>query len=132
MAALTLALALTVFAIDGDGAPPVPPADDVSESGATEAPPEVEEVPPPPEPAYGLWDRLAQCESTQRWAANTGNSYYGGLQEDLPFWRRYGGLAYAARPDLAPRWAQIAVAERGLAVQGWAAWPACSRRLGLR
>jgi|SRR5262252_3514047 len=128
MAALGLALALTVLAIGDDGAPlpTLAPqeAAAVQDAAGDEA--------PPPEPGYSLWDRLAQCESTQNWSANTGNSYYGGLQEDLVFWRRYGGLSYAARPDLAPRWAQIAVAERGLAVQGYGAWPACSRRLGLR
>jgi hypothetical protein len=96
--------------------------------------PEVREVAavPTPEPAYGIWDDLAHCESSGRWHLNSGNSYFGGLQEDLVFWRRHGGLAYASRPDLATRGAQIAVAQRGLAVQGWQAWPACSRRLGLR
>jgi hypothetical protein len=84
------------------------------------------------EPVYGVWDRLAQCESTGRWNANTGNGYYGGLQEDMTFWRNHGGLAYAARPDLASRATQIAVAQRGQAVQGWGAWPVCSRRVGLR
>ena len=79
-----------------------------------------------------VWDRLAACESTSNWRANTGNGYYGGLQEDMVFWRNYGGLEFAARPDLASRSAQILVAERGLARQGWGAWPACSRRLGLR
>ena len=78
------------------------------------------------------WDALAMCESTGRWFVNSGNGYYGGLQQDMTFWRRHGGLAYAPRPDLAPRTAQIAVAQRGLAVQGWGAWPVCSRRLGLR
>jgi hypothetical protein len=100
-----------------------------TESPAEPAPVGVE---PTPEPAYGIWDRLAQCESSGRWSANTGNSYFGGLQEDLVFWRRHGGLAYAPRPDLASRAAQIAVAQRGLSVQGWKAWPACSRALGLR
>lgn len=125
MAAL-LALALTVCTIADDGAP------------LPELPPEVttteaqDDVTPPTEPAYGLWDKVAQCESTQNWSANTGNGYYGGLQEDMVFWRRHGGLQYAARPDLAPRWAQIAVAEVGLRAQGWGAWPNCSRRLGLR
>jgi hypothetical protein len=79
-----------------------------------------------------VWDVLAQCESTGNWRANTGNGYYGGLQEDMGFWRNHGGMSYAARPDLASREAQIAVAEVGLARQGWGAWPACSRRLGLR
>jgi hypothetical protein len=87
----------------------------------------------PPGPAVStVWAALAGCESTGRWNANTGNGYYGGLQQDLGFWRRYGGLAYAPRPDLATPAAQVAVAQRGQAVQGWAAWPACSRRLGLR
>jgi hypothetical protein len=36
-----------------------------------------------------------------------------------------------ARPDLASREAQIAVAQRGLGVQGWLAWPRCSEMLGL-
>ena len=85
-----------------------------------------------PEPAYGVWDRLAQCESSGIWSRNSGNGYFGGVQQDMTFWRRYGGLAYAARPDLASRGAQIAVAQRGLAVQGWGAWPNCSRALGLR
>jgi len=85
-----------------------------------------------PEPAYGVWDRLAQCESSGIWSRNSGNGYFGGVQQDMTFWRRYGGLAYAARPDLASRAAQIAVAQRGLSVQGWGAWPSCSRQLGLR
>ena len=84
-----------------------------------------------PQPVSGVWDRLADCESDGRWAANTGNGYYGGLQEDLVFWRRHGGLQYAARPDLASRAAQIAVAQTGLSIQGFSAWPVCSRRLGL-
>jgi hypothetical protein len=104
-------------------------ADQVEKAEPAEVP---EVAKPTPEPAYGVWDRLAQCESSGRWQLNTGNSYFGGLQEDLVFWRRHGGLAYASRPDLATRGAQIAVAQQGLSVQGWQAWPACSRRLGLR
>lgn len=80
---------------------------------------------------YGIWDELAQCESNERWDI-VSPPYYGGLQEDLTFWRRHGGLAYASRPDLASREEQIATARVGLQVQGWQAWPACSRRLGLR
>lgn len=79
-----------------------------------------------------VWDRLVGCEATGNWSINTGNGYYGGLQMDMTFWRKYGGLLYAARPDLASKLAQIEVAERGLAVQGWSAWPRCSIRLGLR
>ena len=80
----------------------------------------------------GVWDRLVQCEASGNWHAATGNGYFGGTQQDMPFWRKYGGLAYAPRPDLATPAQQIVVAERGLAVQGWRAWPSCSRQLGLR
>ena len=83
-------------------------------------------------PPIGVWDRLAACEASGIWGRNSGNGYYGGLQEDMTFWRNYGGLAYAARPDLASRAAQIEVAIRGQAKQGWGAWPVCSRVVGLR
>jgi hypothetical protein len=79
----------------------------------------------------GVFDRLAACESNGRWHIATGNGYFGGVQMDMTFWRNYGGLAFAARPDLASREQQIVVAERGLAVQGPGAWPVCSRRVGL-
>ena len=77
------------------------------------------------------WDRLAQCESGGNWAINTGNGYHGGLQFSAATWRGFGGGAYAPRADLATRAEQIAVAEKTLATQGWGAWPACSRTLGL-
>ncbi|MET8024284.1 transglycosylase family protein [Streptomyces avermitilis] len=77
------------------------------------------------------WDCLADCESSGRWNANTGNDYYGGLQFRQPTWEEFGGLTYAARADLATRKQQIAVAEKVLATQGWQAWPACAKRYGL-
>ncbi len=83
-------------------------------------------------PYSAILDQLAMCESSGRWNANTGNGYYGGLQMDMTFWRRHGGMDYASRPDLASRAAQIEVAVRGQAVQGWGAWPRCSRIIGLR
>ena len=75
------------------------------------------------------WDRLAQCESGGNWNINTGNGYYGGIQFNATTWRAFGGSGLAHR---ASREEQIAVAERVLAKQGWNAWPACSRKLGLR
>jgi resuscitation-promoting factor RpfB len=79
-----------------------------------------------------VWDALAQCESGGNWAINTGNGYYGGLQFNVSTWNANGGAQYAARPDLATREQQIAIAtlvrdRRG----GYGAWPACSRKLGL-
>jgi LysM repeat protein len=75
------------------------------------------------------WDRLAQCESSGNWQANTGNGYYGGLQFSLRTWRAFGG---SGMPHQASKAQQIAVAERTLAAQGWNAWPNCSRKMGLR
>lgn len=77
------------------------------------------------------WNRLAQCESGGNWQINTGNGYSGGLQFASSTWRAFGGGSYSARADLASKAEQITVAERVLGAQGWGAWPACSRKLGL-
>ncbi|MGY1659967.1 ubiquitin-like domain-containing protein [Geodermatophilus sp. SYSU D00705] len=77
----------------------------------------------------GVWDQLAKCEAGGNWAINTGNGYYGGLQFNLGTWRAHGGTGL---PSDASREEQIAVGERVQATQGWGAWPACARKLGLR
>ena len=93
-----------------------------------------DDVPAAPAVVDGsVWDRLAQCESTGNWAINSGNGYYGGLQFDRRTWAAYGGTQYAPLPHQASREEQIAVAERVRADRGgFSAWPACSRKLGLR
>jgi len=78
------------------------------------------------------WDKLAQCESGGRWNINTGNGFYGGLQFTPSTWRGFGGKEFASSAHQASREEQIVVAERVLAKQGWNAWPACSRKLGIR
>ncbi|MFF3613899.1 transglycosylase family protein [Streptomyces sp. NPDC002580] len=78
------------------------------------------------------WGCLAECESGGRWHANTGNGLYGGLQFWQPTWVEFGGLAYAPRADLATRAQQIKVAKKVQAVQGWRAWPACSKVYALQ
>ena len=75
------------------------------------------------------WDKVAQCESGGNWATSTGNGFHGGLQFTASTWRSFGG---SGMPHQASRTEQIAVAERVLDAQGWKAWPACSRKLGLR
>jgi nucleoid-associated protein YgaU len=75
------------------------------------------------------WDKLAQCESGGNWNASTGNGYYGGIQFNATTWHAFGG---SGMPHQASKAEQIAVAERTLAAQGWNAWPACSRKMGLR
>lgn len=76
-----------------------------------------------------VWDNIAQCESGGNWSINTGNGFYGGLQFTLSTWRGYGGTGM---PQNASREAQIAVAKKLQAAQGWGAWPACTSKLGLR
>ncbi|GAA2262448.1 transglycosylase [Streptomyces ruber] len=78
----------------------------------------------------GVWDRIAQCESSGNWSINTGNGYYGGLQFSAQTWNGFGGSAYAPTADRATKAEQIAVATRVQRVQGWGAWPNCSVRAG--
>ena len=75
------------------------------------------------------WNRIAHCESTGRWDINTGNGYYGGIQFKLSSWRAVGGQGW---PHEATREEQIFRGELLLEIQGWRAWPTCSRKLGLR
>jgi len=80
----------------------------------------------------GVWDRLAQCESGGNWKINTGNGYSGGIQFHPDTWRGYGGTKYASHAHKATKSQQIKIAKKVLAGQGWKAWPACSKKLGLR
>lgn len=73
-------------------------------------------------PSVATWEKIARCESGNRWNINTGNGYYGGLQENMAFWRGNGGLAYAARPDLATETQQIAVADNAYRTRGFQPW----------
>lgn len=123
--AVLLVGVLFLGALSSDGAPPLTPGT----FGGLNA---VEDVPSEPVYEDPVWEMLAGCESTHRWWINSGNGYFGGLQMDLMFWRRHGGLQYAARPDLASREEQIAVAIVGQSIQGWRAWPVCSRVIGVR
>lgn len=78
------------------------------------------------------FDRIAQCESGGDWSINTGNGYYGGIQFAQPSWEAAGGTQYAPRADLATREQQIAAGKKLKEMQGWGAWPVCSRQAGLR
>jgi resuscitation-promoting factor RpfA len=78
------------------------------------------------------WDRLAWCESGGNWSYNGGSGYDGGLQFLPAVWTAYGGGEFAAYAWQASPADQVVVAERILADVGWSAWPACSRKLGLR
>lgn len=91
--------------------------------------------PAPAPPAGGgsvdmntVWDRLAMCEASGNWSANTGNGYYGGLQFDIPTWRSYGGTGM---PHEHSREQQIAIATKLHAARGFQPWPSCRVKLGL-
>jgi LysM repeat protein len=86
---------------------------------------------PPASAASTVWDKVAKCESGNRWGINTGNGYYGGLQFSPRTWSGFGGRQYASQANKASKGEQIAVARRVLAVQGPGAWPHCSRVAGL-
>ena len=85
----------------------------------------------PAQAATTVWDRVAKCESGNRWHIATGNGYYGGLQFSSSTWRAFGGRKYASQAHRATKAQQIAIARRVLAGQGPGAWPTCSRRAGL-
>jgi resuscitation-promoting factor RpfA len=76
------------------------------------------------------WDKLAKCESTNNWDADTGNGFKGGLQFTDSTWKRFGGREYARHADEASREEQIEVAKKVQDEQGWKAWPTCTKKLG--
>jgi hypothetical protein len=68
------------------------------------------------------------------WTSNTGNGYYGGLQMDRGFMRRYGRdfLARWGTADNWPAWAQIEAAARAhRSGRGFTPWPNTARACGL-
>ncbi|MFK0258838.1 transglycosylase family protein [Streptomyces sp. NPDC090445] len=131
-AAAAVALALVLVLPSGAGAAPPPPAPGPAAAAHPGSPGTIGSGPGDCGPgAEWPWDCVADCESSGRWAVNTGNGFYGGLQFGQPTWEAYGGLAFAARADLADREQQILVAEEVVARQGWEAWPVCAKRYGL-
>ena len=85
----------------------------------------------PAQAATTVWDKVAKCESGNRWHISTGNGYYGGLQFSPSTWKAFGGRKYGSQAHKATKAEQIAIARRVLAGQGPGAWPTCSRRAGL-
>lgn len=115
---------------------------------------------PAPTPERSHWDQLADCESgnwvnrgasfetgSARWHVggtdhraeprpSWGNGlFYGGVQFTMESWAwaaQVGGHVVDPNPANNTREQQIAVAETLLDLQGWGAWPTCSKKLGLR
>ncbi|MEU7552675.1 transglycosylase family protein [Streptomyces sp. NPDC044571] len=131
-AAAAAALALVLVLPSGAGAAPPPPAPGPAGAAHPGSPGMIGSGPGDCGPGGEWpWDCVADCESSGRWSVNTGNGFYGGLQFRQPTWEGHGGLVFAARADLATREQQIRVGEEVLGLQGWEAWPVCSKRYGL-
>lgn len=84
-----------------------------------------------------VWARLRQCEAGGDYTRNSGNGYYGAYQFARSTWRgavtRAGHAEWANRlPSDAPPAVQDAAARQLQSERGWAPWPGCSRKLGLR
>ena len=72
-----------------------------------------------------MWDRIAWCESGQRWnlvASNSTGTYYGGLMMTRDAWRIGGGLKFASVASGASRAEQITVANNLYAQLGLKPW----------
>jgi hypothetical protein len=67
-------------------------------------------------------NRMAQCESSNRWYIATGNGYYGGLQFDMQTWRSVGGRGYPNQNSiLEQKYRAVLLIRR----RGYAPWPRC-------
>lgn len=70
--------------------------------------------------------KIARCESNLRWHIDTGNGFLGGLQFTKSSWLSVGGkrwrLPHQASP-LEQKFRAVLLSR----VQGWRAWPVCSR-----
>ncbi len=80
------------------------------------------------DPSANDWYRLRQCESSNNYAINTGNGYYGAYQFDLGTWRSVGGAGYPNRAAPAEQDARALILYRQ---RGWQPWT-CAGIVGLR
>lgn len=129
---------------------PEPEPEPVPATEQAPEPPTEPDLEPAPLPSTGrdVWDDLADCESgswvdggrsfvegSARWHLDEG-TFRGGLQFLPATWTWLApdvlGPDAPSSAHLATIAQQKQVAERVLELQGWNAWPTCSRRLGLR
>ncbi len=110
--------------------------EELSRERVTPAVPRVERIGTREVRRPDVWDDLARCEAGGRWDAvrtiRGVPTFAGGLQFHPRTWAAYRPAGFPEAASQASREQQIEVAERVLAAQGWGAWPACARRLGLR
>jgi len=109
------------------------PVDQVVAVGTKVATPTTTAAAPPPAAAKpsgaglnlanaAMWDKIAWCESGQRWNLDLGTGYYGGLQFLKQSWLSWHGDDFAPLPSLATREQQITVANRLYADLGLKPW----------
>jgi peptidoglycan hydrolase-like protein with peptidoglycan-binding domain len=79
------------------------------------------------DPSSSAWNRLRNCESSNDYAINTGNGYYGAYQFNLATWRSVGGQGYPNRASRAEQDARALILYRE---RGWQPWT-CAGILGL-
>lgn len=79
----------------------------------------------PTQPANGVWQRVAFCESRNEIHIYT-PPYFGEYQILTSTWLAAGGAMYAPRADLASGVEQTTVAKRILRSGGPSQWPQCS------
>lgn len=70
----------------------------------------------------GMWEKIAQCESTGNWSIASGNGYYGGLQFNHQAWVDAGGLKYGYNANMATKAQQIEIANNLYASRGLQPW----------
>lgn len=80
------------------------------------------------DPSANDWYRLRMCESSDNYAINTGNGYYGAYQFDLGTWRSVGGSGYPNHASPAEQDARALILYRE---RGWQPWT-CAGMLGLK
>lgn len=95
--------------------------------------------PPPPPDVATLWPddaglyRLRMCESTDNYAVNTGNGFYGGYQFVISTWNgvaaRHRPELVGVRPDRAAPADQDDMVRHLWAESGRYPWPVCGRRV---
>lgn len=86
---------------------------------------------PPADAVPEVWDAIAACESDHTWDYDGPSGFDGGLQFLPSTWVEFSPDHFPPYAHQATPSEQVAVAERVLDVQGWQAWPACARKLGL-
>jgi hypothetical protein len=67
-------------------------------------------------------NRIASCESSNRWYINSGNGFYGGLQFDLQTWHSVGGRGYPHQNSiLEQKYRAVLLIKK----RGYRPWPVC-------